>query len=145
VSRNFFVDNWSGVTAWENADRFCNSPANTSSGYCTKRVASKASCAQPGMASAPLYDTCRWKTQNVAVHANTFSVDRAAIGCTNSFCGRQAVLSNYATYPSWSPYQRTVVQQAITFDQNNRWYGNTYRGPWSFMAFDTARSLTAAQ
>lgn len=79
------------------------------------------------------------------MHANTFAVDRAAIGCTDNFCGRQAVLSNYGTYPSWSPYQKTVVQQAITFDQNNRWYGNTYSGPWSFMAFDTARSLTAAQ
>ena len=27
--------NWSGVVLWENADRFCGSPNNTSTGYCT--------------------------------------------------------------------------------------------------------------
>ena len=32
---NVFTDNWSGVILWENADRFCNSPGNTSTGYCT--------------------------------------------------------------------------------------------------------------
>ena len=35
ISYNLFQDNWSGVTLWENADRYCNSPANTSSDYCT--------------------------------------------------------------------------------------------------------------
>ena len=34
---NAFVDNWNGITVWENADRFCNSPANTS-GDCTLLV-----------------------------------------------------------------------------------------------------------
>ncbi len=35
---NAFENNWSGITAWENADRFCNSPANTSTGVCTPFV-----------------------------------------------------------------------------------------------------------
>ena len=35
ISFNLFQDNWSAVTLWENADRYCNSPANTSSDYCT--------------------------------------------------------------------------------------------------------------
>ncbi len=35
VSGNVFVDNWSGVVAWENADRFAGSPANTSTGVGT--------------------------------------------------------------------------------------------------------------
>ena len=35
IAKNSFIDNWGGVILWENADRFCNSPANTSSGTCT--------------------------------------------------------------------------------------------------------------
>ena len=30
-----FIDNWGGVILWENSNRFCNSPDNTSTGYCT--------------------------------------------------------------------------------------------------------------
>ena len=33
VIGNRFIDNWAGVIAWENADRFAGSPANTSTGY----------------------------------------------------------------------------------------------------------------
>ena len=29
------MDNWAGVVAWENADRFAGSPANTSTGNTT--------------------------------------------------------------------------------------------------------------
>ena len=32
ITGNTFIDNWNGVTLWENADRFCGSPANTSGG-----------------------------------------------------------------------------------------------------------------
>ena len=32
VAGNVFIDNWSGIVAWENADRFAGSPANTSTG-----------------------------------------------------------------------------------------------------------------
>ena len=39
IHDNTFEHNWSGITLWENADRFCNSPANTSTGDCTKLVA----------------------------------------------------------------------------------------------------------
>lgn len=35
ITGNYFWDNWDGVVLWENADRFCGSPSNTSSGYCT--------------------------------------------------------------------------------------------------------------
>lgn len=56
-----------------------------------------------------------------------------------------AVLSNYGTFPSWSPYQETVVQDAITFRQDNHWHSNSYAGPWTFMPHDTGRTLNAAQ
>jgi hypothetical protein len=142
---NTFEDNWSGITAWENSDRFCNSPANTSSNTCTKLVADRTSCSAPGINSAPLYDDCRWKTQLVEVHDNTFRFDPAHVGCTTGLCGRMALLANYGTYPAWSPYHGIVVQDAITHDQGNYWFSNAYYGPWTFVAGDTSRALSPQQ
>lgn len=138
---NTFTDNWGGVIGWENADRFCNSPANTSGGYCTK-FASLGQCTQPGIASEPLYSNCRWKTQRLRVHDNAFAVDPSVIGCSTTYCGHSGLLSNYGTYPSWSPYQGTRIQQAITFNQDNHWYTNTYNGPWQFVAVETGNLLS---
>jgi hypothetical protein len=143
-SRNTLIDNWNGVTVWENADRFCNSPANTSGGDCTLLVPDTATCAQPGIATAPLYDDCRWKSQNVDIHHNEFFVNADAMGC-GSACARMALLANYGTYPDWSPYKDDGVQQAITFDQNNRWRENSYVGPWTFIAHDTSQTYEFGQ
>jgi len=41
-------------------------------------------------------------------------------------------VSNYGSYPSWSPYKRYVVPNHITHSQDNRWLDNTYSGPWHF-------------
>ena len=51
------------------------------------------------------------------------------------------MFSNYGTSPDWSPYMGDVVEQAITFDQNNRWSSNTYVGPWQFLARDTETTI----
>ncbi len=51
ISGNLFEDNWNAITLWENADRFCNSPANTSSADCTLLVEDIDRCARPGIAS----------------------------------------------------------------------------------------------
>ncbi len=141
ITDNVFEDNWAGITLWENADRFCNSPANTSSGSCTRLVPAVSSCSQPGIATRPLYDDCRWKTQRVSVHGNVF---RMGPGCTG-LCGRMAVLANFGTYPDWSPYRGPVVSDAVTFRQENRWYDNTYVGSWRFVVHDTSRTLGAAE
>ena len=79
------------------------------------------------------------------MHDNTFRFDPARAGCTNGSCGKMALLSNYGTYPSWSPYKGTLVQNAITHDQGNYWFSNAYYGPWKFVAGDTSRILTADQ
>ncbi|MFI5983730.1 right-handed parallel beta-helix repeat-containing protein [Streptomyces sp. NPDC051555] len=144
VYENLFENNWSGITLWENADRFCNSPANTSSGDCTLLVKSIASCAQPAIAGAPLYADCRWKTQRVDIHHNRFVLDTSVVGCAVK-CGRMAVLANYGTYPDWSPYKGEPVAEAITREQQNRWHDNVYSGPWSFIAHDPSRELDFAQ
>jgi hypothetical protein len=142
VSGNVFTDNWSGVVLWENADRFCGSPANSSSGYCTlvnTGVANLSTCVSGTINSQPYYGDCRWKTQNVSVHDNTFSLTTANMpsSCTlaNS-CGLNGVFSNWGTYPSWSPYTGEVIENAISSGQNNHFANNSYTGPWKLMYHD---------
>jgi parallel beta helix pectate lyase-like protein len=139
VSHNTFINNWSGVILWENSNRFCGSPANTSTGVCTlvdPGVVKLQSCNRHNIASPPYYGTCRWKTQNVSVERNVFDFNPASIGpsCTiQKGCGFQGIFSEYGSFPSWSPYKGTIVEKHITFDQNNHFSDNTYHGPWRFM------------
>ncbi|HET9138542.1 MAG TPA: right-handed parallel beta-helix repeat-containing protein [Actinophytocola sp.] len=141
---NTMEDNWSGITLWENADRFCNSAANTSTGHCTRLVAETGTCAAPAIADPPLYQDCRWRTQRVDIHHNRFALNPGAVGC-EVLCGRMAVLSNVGTFPDWSPYQGDAVQKSITFEQDNRWHDNAYVGPWTFMPFDTSVNVRSSQ
>lgn len=142
IYNNNFDDNWAGVILWENADRFCNSPANTSSGTCTmvNPNANLTTCNDPALGGSinvePYKSDCRWKTQNVTVHNNTFKTTPANIsGCTtSSSCGYQGIFSNFGTFPSWSPYMGAGIQHAITYDQNNHFSNNTYLGDWRFKA-----------
>ena len=138
ILSNFFEDNWSGVTLWEDANRYCGSSGNTSTGYCTlvSSSATLTTCVQPGIASTPLYDDCRWKTQNVSVKGNEFHVAPGNIGCSNSYCARQALISNTGTL-NGSPYQGSVIEDAIAFSQSNQFADNMYFGPWRFMPHDT--------
>lgn len=137
---NVLENNWNGITLWENADRFCNSPANTSSGDCTLLVEDTDRCAQPAIATAPLHADCRWKTQRVDIHDNRFVLDKAVVDCAVK-CDRMAVLANYGTYPDWSPYKGGRVAEAITLEQHNRWHDNVYLGPWNFVVHDPSRVL----
>lgn len=142
IYRNTLTDNWSGITLWENADRFCNSPSNTSTGYCTLLVPDVKRCAPPAIARKPLLSDCRWKTQRVDIHHNRFAIDPGKVRC-KAICARMAVLSNYGTVPEWSPYREDLVQQSITLGQENTWHDNTYVGPWTFMPHDTGRMVGA--
>ncbi|MEW2560870.1 right-handed parallel beta-helix repeat-containing protein [Streptomyces griseorubiginosus] len=144
IYRNLLEDNWSGITLWENADRFCNSPANTSSGDCTLLVKKTSSCKKPAIDKEPLHSDCRWKTQRVDIHDNRFVLDTSVVKCTTK-CDRMAVLSNYGTYPDWSPYKGEAVADAITTGQHNRWHDNVYVGPWHFVAHDPAEVLDFTQ
>lgn len=137
---NVLENNWSGITAWENADRFCNSPANPNSD-CPRLLAAPAQCAAPAITSEPLYGDCRWKTQRLDIHDNQFVLD-TELGCAETYAGRMAVFANYGTYPDWSPYMADVIRDAITFGQENTWRDNTYVGPWTFVAYDSGRSLS---
>lgn len=147
ITGNVFTNNWAGVVLWENADRFCSSSANTSSGTCTlvnPSVANLTTCASK-TSQAPYIDDCRWKTQNVQVNYNTFNMDRSAIGssCTaaNS-CGVNAIFSEYGSY---APYTGWPVATHIVNSQNNVFSHNTYTGSWNFMSFNQSDTVTFAQ
>lgn len=148
VAGNVFTDNWAGIVAWENADRFAGSPANSSTGITTlvnPSVATLANCGNSALiGKTPYINDCRWKTQNLAVHDNTFNFTASHIGsnCTvANTCGFNGLFSNYGTYPSWSPYQGSLVEDDITFHQNNVWSDNTYNGAWNFMIHDLGNTV----
>ncbi|TDD24109.1 right-handed parallel beta-helix repeat-containing protein [Kribbella turkmenica] len=139
ISGNVFTDNWAGVILWENADRFAGSAANTSTGSGTlvnPSVVTAQTCNANTIKSEPYLSDCRWKTQNVHVHDNIFSLDPNKVGkacATRASCGYNGLFSNWGTFPTWSPYQQATVQDAITHEQGNKFYDNTYRGPWNFI------------
>jgi Right handed beta helix region len=151
ITDNTFNDNWGGVVLWENSNRFCNSPANSSTGTCTlvdPAVVTIRSCDPANIATAPYFADCRWKTQNVQVTHNIFSFDPDDLGpaCTEpNACGFQGLFSEYGTYPSWSPYKGDTVGRDITFDQNNVFAANSYYGPWNFEAHEQGNIINWQQ
>jgi nitrous oxidase accessory protein NosD len=148
ISGNVFIDNWSGIVAWENADRFAGSPANTSTGSGTlvnPEIASVTACGKKSkIKRKPYIDDCRWKTQNVVVEGNSFTTDASKIpSCTPSKgCGFNGLFSNYGTYPRWSPYKADLVEKNITFHQNNVWRNNTYAGTWHFVVEEMGKVVS---
>ncbi len=146
IAGNLFSNNWAGVVLWENANRFCGSPGEDAPTTCTlvdKKVANPKTCTQANLQGATprghpdYYDLCRWKTQNVSVLRNVFSFTASDVpGCTGSrtSCGENSLFSEWGTYPSWTPYFRADVEQAITYEQHNVFSYNEYFGPWRFMA-----------
>jgi hypothetical protein len=94
------------------------------------------------LADQPYYSDCRWKTQNVVVSGNDFAFDPASIGpdCTPAkYCGFNGIFSQWG---SWSPYHGTVVENHITFDQNNHFKSNTYSGPWQFVVREQGNAVS---
>jgi hypothetical protein len=148
ITKNRFVDDWSGVVLWENADRFCNSPDNSSSGTCTlvnRPTVTDKTCTALNISKAPYFNDCRWKTQNVTVSHNSFRFTPSGVSskCTTSnSCGFNGVFSNYGSDPSWSPYKGSGVEQRITLSQHNQFVDNTYVGPWHFMPHDQGKTLS---
>lgn len=145
ITGNTFTDNWGGVVLWESADRYCASGANTSTGYCTlvnPSTATVRNCGKPSLLSIkPYYNDCRWKTQNIIVSHNDFTFNAANIGsgCTpENYCGFNGIFSQGG---SWPPYDGTVVEDHITFDQNNHFASNIYNGPWRFMVHEQGHAV----
>ena len=151
IRSNRFVDNYSGVTLYENANRFCNSNGNSSTGYCTPfvtdgvvpephdftygRPVNKAHpCNAPGIGTEPLFTDCRWRTQHVIVADNDFAFDRATVPCASDYCGVMALYVSGADNQSWQPYRVADVLRSVVSGQDNRWRSNRYTGSWRFAA-----------
>ncbi|MGW6198387.1 right-handed parallel beta-helix repeat-containing protein [Kribbella sp. NPDC055110] len=138
ITDNIFKDNWSGVVLWENSDRFSGSPAEGSQAdtLVNPGLVTSQTCTQANIKNPPYVDDCRWKTQNVQVHNNLFSLDPSHLPATcssQSGCGYNGLFANWGTSPEWSPYKGTVIEEAVALRQNNRFYANVYSGPWSFV------------
>jgi hypothetical protein len=144
ITSNHFVNNWGGVTLWEDANRFCGSPATGDETRCTlvNRSATTTTCVPPNLEKEPFYTDCRWRTANVSVRNNDFWNELTDTRCVTNRCSPQALFASVGTAPDYSPYLGTTLEEAVTFDQNNRFTSNHYRGAWQFMAHDTETTLT---
>jgi Right handed beta helix region len=140
VANNKFEDNWSGVSIFDAPERFCGSPNNTSTGYCTTPLDHRETgqCNPTNINTQPYYDACRWKTQNIEVYGNEFHLNKANIpNCAgHKSCGVNALISTCGTpNPSWSPYLNEAIARPQLYDYNVNFHNNKYFGPWDFMTF----------
>lgn len=146
---NNFENNFSGVSIYENANRFCNSNGNTSKGYCTPFIdptllpesprdydyPNPISSAHPcytDVATEPYTTDCRWHSQNVEVNNNEFNFDDTVVPCAGTFCGAQALMATGDNNMSWSPYTVAGVQDDVMFNNGNSFHDNSYTGDWVF-------------
>ena len=93
----------------------------------------------------PYFDDCRWKSQHIRVQDNLFELEPSHLGSactTGNGCGFNGLVSNYGTYPDWSPYQGNVVSDNITFSQDNVWADNRYVGPWAWMIHELGNQVS---
>ncbi|UUZ95066.1 right-handed parallel beta-helix repeat-containing protein [Paenibacillus sp. P25] len=166
---NSFVNNFSGVSIYENANRFCNSNGNTSKGYCTPFVSptllpdSPRSYDYPNpisgvhpcytdISSEPYKTDCRWKAQNIEVFNNEFRFEDSVVPCAGTYCGVQALTATGADNMPWSPYTVAGIQSDVMFHNNNSFHDNHYFGRWRFakgygetVSFHTWRSAPYTQ
>lgn len=149
VYGNSFEDNFSGVSIYENANRFCNSNGNTSKGYCTPFITPTLIPEAPRsydypdpisdthpcytlVASEPYRTDCRWHSRNIEVNDNEFHFDPAVVPCAGTYCGVQALYATGADNMPWSPYTVSGVQSDVMFNNNNVFHDNKYFGAWRF-------------
>jgi hypothetical protein len=148
INNNLLDDNFSGVSIYENTNRFCNSNGNTSKTYCTPFVApviiptpydfdyaDPINASHPcytSIASAPYRTDCRWHSKNIQVFNNEFRFNEANVPCAGSFCGAHALYATGADNLAWMPYTVAEVQNDVMFNNNNDFYNNNYFGNWKF-------------
>ena len=136
INNNYIVDNWNGITLWEDAGRYCTKndtswcPSLIQGNNDTEKNANITKCSTNLANNA---DICRWKTKNVKVHSNRFEMTAAAATwCTvaNTGCAKIAIWAN--TGPAGTPYAGNTVIDNISKNQNNKFYNNVYVGKWNY-------------
>lgn len=145
---NLIQDNFSGVSIYENADRFCDSNGNTSTGFCTPLVSptviplphdttypdpiNKTHPCYTSIKTEPYLTDCRWHAKNIEVDNNEFRFDSTVVPCAGTYCGVQALMATGADNMLWMPYTVAGVQNDVMFHNNNRFHDNRYVGNWRF-------------
>lgn len=150
IKNNLLEDNFSGVSIFENANRFCNSNGNTSKTYCTPFVTptiipaprdydypNPINTTHPcytAIGSEPYTTDCRWHSKNIKVFNNEFRFASENVPCAGNYCGAQALFATGADNISWDPsaYNVANVQNDVMFNNGNSFYDNTYIGNWKF-------------
>lgn len=148
INNNLLEDNFSGISIFENTNRFCNSNGNTSKTYCTRFVSptiipapydydylDPINATHPcytAISSAPYRTDCRWHSKNVQVFNNEFRFNEANVPCAGSFCGAHALFATGADNLPWMPYTVAEIQNDVMFNNNNEFYNNAYFGNWKF-------------
>lgn len=148
INNNLIEDNFSGVSIYENANRFCNSNGNTSKTYCTPFVSptiipppydydylDPINATHPcytNIADEPYRTECRWHSKNVKVFSNEFRFTEANVPCAGTYCGAQALIATGADNLPWMPYTVTEVQDDVMFNNGNLFSNNSYFGNWKF-------------
>ncbi|HSW91348.1 MAG TPA: right-handed parallel beta-helix repeat-containing protein [Candidatus Saccharimonadales bacterium] len=150
IKNNLLENNFSGVSIFENSNRFCNSNGNTSKTYCTPFVTptiipSPYNYTYPNpinsthpcytnIGSAPYTTDCRWNSQNVQVFDNQFKFDDNEVPCAGTYCGVHALFATGDNNIPWAPsaYNISTIQNKIMFGANNKFFDNTYIGDWKF-------------
>lgn len=168
VGNNIFKDNWgTSVGLWESSNRFCGNgevPWCTLDNNLIPNTPNGGPCFnQTTVQSSPWKDDCRWKTQNISVHDNSFSIQKSTVDtavaaagggsgkCTaNTFCGTNAIFSQFGDFPAWNPYTGfQISDQMLSLTsgtaRNLHYANNTYIGPWTFVAHDSGVIKTFAQ
>ncbi|HEX6416356.1 MAG TPA: right-handed parallel beta-helix repeat-containing protein [Candidatus Saccharimonadales bacterium] len=150
IKNNLLEDNFSGISIFENSNRFCNSNGNTSKTYCTPFVSpviipSPYNYTYPNpinsthpcytnVGSAPYTTDCRWSSQNVQVFNNEFRFDDSVVPCAGTYCGVHALFATGDNNIPWAPaaYNIATIQNKIMFGANNKFFNNAYFGDWRF-------------
>ncbi|GAA0909197.1 hypothetical protein Vau01_104740 [Virgisporangium aurantiacum] len=148
IRNNLFEDNFSGVSIYENANRFCNANGNTSKTYCTPFVSPTVipppydfdyldpiNATHPcytSIANEPYRSDCRWHSRDVKVFSNEFRFDQAKVPCAGTYCGAQALIATGADNLPWMPYTVSGIQQDVMFNNGNSFHDNAYFGDWRF-------------
>lgn len=135
INNNYVVDNWNGINIWEGADRYCTRPRKNDTDNCPSVITDiNTQCVTNLFANA---DICRWKSENIKVHDNRFEITAAARASwcpvSNTNCARNAL---HANTNGTGPYTGTSIQTAISRNQGNSFYNNTYVGEWRFSVPD---------
>jgi hypothetical protein len=148
INNNMFEDNFSGISIYENTNRFCNSNGNTSKTYCTPFVSptiipppydfdylDPINATHPcytAIANEPYRTDCRWHSRNVKVFSNEFHFNEVNVPCAGTYCGAQALIATGADNLPWEPYTVAEIQQSVMFNSGNSFHDNTYVGNWKF-------------